>query len=349
MKVNIVSFSRRGAALGERLQAGLEEKGWQVYTFGKGRYMEGAHKIWARQIKEPIGQWTGEHFSRSDALIFVGACGIAVRSIAPFIGHKTTDPAVVVVDERGRFAISLLSGHIGGGNELAQTAAQIVGAQPVVTTATDLAQVFAVDIFAKKNGCHISDMKYAKEISARLLEGEKAGFFSDFPWEGTLPQGLVECRAGMELGIGLTVFTKEKCPFSHTLYLIPRVVTVGIGCRKGIAQGAIEAAVKNAAEQAGISLDAIGQAASIDLKKEEPGLIDYLREMDLPFKTFSAEELRAVEGAFTPSSFVSSVTGVDNVCERSAVLASGGRLILRKTAWDGVTVAFAMKGWTPVF
>lgn len=349
MKVNIVSFSRRGAALGERLRAGLEEKGWQADTFGKGGYMEGDHKIRACQIKEPIGQWTGEHFSRSDALIFVGACGIAVRSIAPFIGHKTTDPAVVVVDERGRFAISLLSGHIGGGNGLAQTAAQIVGAQPVVTTATDLNQVFAVDIFAKKNGCHISDMKYAKEVSARLLEGEKVGFFSDFPWEGTLPPGLVERRAGMDLGIGLTVFTKEKDPFSHTLYLIPRVVTVGIGCRKGISQGAVEAALKKAADQAGIFLDAIGQAASIDLKKEEPGLIGCLKEMDLPFKTFSAGELRAVEGAFTPSSFVSSVTGVDNVCERSAVLASGGGLILRKTAWDGVTVAFAMEGWTPVF
>lgn len=352
MKVGIVSFSRRGTALGERLQAGLEEKGWQAYTFGKGRYMEEDRHMEesrTRRIDGPIGQWTGDNFSRFDAFIFVGACGIAVRSIAPFICHKTVDPAVVVVDERGRSAISLLSGHIGGGNELACTAAQIVGAQPVVTTATDLEQVFAVDVFAKKNGCHISDMKYAKEVSARLLEGEKVGFFSDFSWEGTLPPGLLQCESGMELGIALTVLKKERAPFSHTLYLIPRAVTVGIGCRKGTSQKAIEDAVTDAAEQAGVSLDAIGQAASIDLKKEEPGLIGYCREKGLPFKTFSAEELRAVEGGFTPSSFVSSVTGVDNVCERSAVLASGGRLILKKTARDGVTVAFAMKGWTLVF
>lgn len=356
MKVGIVSFSRRGSALGERLQAGLEEKGWQAYAFGKGRYMEeGWHtgEGRTRQLKGSVGQWTGENFSGSDALIFVGACGIAVRSIAPYICHKATDPAVVVVDERGRFAISLLSGHIGGGNDLAQTVAEIVGAQPVVTTATDLNQVFAVDVFAKKNDCHISDMKYAKEVSARLLEGEAVGFLSDLPWAGRLPTGLLEGQADMasgpELGIAVTIFRKEKDPFPHTLYLIPKVVTAGIGCRKGISQRAVEEAVGHAAEQLCMPLAAVGQVASIDLKKEEPGLIGFCREKDLPFKTFSAEELRAVEGEFTPSSFVSSVTGVDNVCERSAVLASGGRLILKKTAWDGVTVAFAMEGWTPVF
>ncbi len=366
MRVGIVSFSRRGAVLGERLRIGLKQEGWQADAFGKGRYMDGIDetdeilKTCITRIEEPVGQWTGKNFSAFDAFIFVGACGIAVRSIAPYIRHKTEDPAVVAMDERGRFAISLLSGHIGGGNDLTQTAAGIVGAQPVVTTATDLNQVFAVDVFAKKNNCHISDMKVAKEVSARLLAGEPVGFFSDLPgglsWRGELPAGLEVSREGEdldvrpELGISLTLRPKRVQPFSKTLYLIPRVITVGIGCRRGIASRAVADALCRAADQAGLSLSAVSQAASIDLKREEPGLVSYCREQKLPFVTFTAEELESVEGDFTSSSFVSSVTGVDNVCERSAVLASGGgRLLRKKTAQDGVTVAFAMEAWQPVF
>lgn len=357
MTVGIISFSRRGADVGERLRAGLVRAGWRARAFGKGRYMEDMDGVEGERIckiREPIGQWTGENFSRFDALIFVGACGIAVRSIAPSIRHKTTDPAVVVVDERGQFAISLLSGHIGGGNELTQTAARIVGAQPVVTTATDLNNVFAVDVFAKKNGCHIGNMGYAKEVSARLLERETVGFYSDFPWAGDLPRGLMPVEDALEdalrpkLGIAVTIRVGRES-FARTLYLIPQVVTAGIGCKKGTPSEKIAEAVSEAADQAGISLRAIAGAASIDLKKDEPGLMAYCRERDLPFETFSAEELRAVEGQFTPSSFVSSVTGVDNVCERSAVCASGGRLIAGKTAREGVTVAFALREWHPVF
>lgn len=346
MKAGIISFSRRGFALGERLKEGLERQGWQVEVYAKSRYMgDEGQKI---QVKESVGEWTGKSFSRMDALIYVGACGIAVRSIAPYIRHKTTDPAVTVVDERGRFSISLLSGHIGGGNDLAQTAAEIIGAQPVITTATDLNGLFAVDVFAKKNGCHIADMKLAKEVSAQLLAGEPVGFSSDFSWEGQLPKGLT-AKSGPKLGIAVTVNCKKQ-PFPNTLYLIPKVIAVGIGCRKGTPGAAVEAAVKSAADSLQISADAFERAASIDLKKDEAGIVESCKKWNLPYETFSAGELQALAGTYTPSPFVKSIAGVDNVCERSAVLASGnGKLILRKTVRDGVTVALAMKAWTPVF
>lgn len=346
MKAGIISFSRRGFALGERLKEGLERQGWQVEVYAKSRYMEDeGQKI---QVKESVGEWTGKNFSRMDALIYVGACGIAVRSIAPYIRHKTTDPAVTVVDERGRFSISLLSGHIGGGNDLAQTAAEIIGAQPVITTATDLNGLFAVDVFAKKNGCHIADMKLAKEVSAQLLAGEPVGFSSDFSWEGQLPRGLT-ADSGPKLGIAVTV-SRKKQPFPNTLYLIPKVIAVGIGCRKGTPGAAVEAAVKSAADSLQISADAFERAASIDLKKDEAGIVESCKKWNLPYETFSAGELQALAGTYTPSPFVKSVAGVDNVCERSAVLASGnGKLILRKTVRDGVTVALAMRAWIPVF
>lgn len=155
-------------------------------------------KILSLRVQQ-TGQQSTSH--REDGLIFVGACGIAVRSIAPQIASKKSDPAVLVVDECGQFVISLLSGHLGGANELSLKAAQILGAQPVVTTATDLHKRFAVDVFSRKNDCEILFMKAAKEVSAALLAGKTVGFYSEFPFVGALPNGLTECDAeGIPLG-----------------------------------------------------------------------------------------------------------------------------------------------------
>ena len=287
--------------------------------------------------------------------IFIGACGIAVRSIAPFVKSKKVDPAIVVVDEQGKFAISLLSGHIGGANELAQEVAEIVHGQPVVTTATDLNNKFAVDVFAKKNGCFISDMNLAKEVSAALLAGKEVGFASDFPWLGEIPEELKLLEEGQEkpeLGIYVTNGYLEH-PFVHTLYLIPRVITTGVGCKKETPKEIVEKVIRRACDEQLIPSVAMEQVASIDLKKDEEGILEYCEERNLPFVTYSKEELEEVEGTYAASSFVKEVTGVDNVCERAALLGSSkegkGRLILRKFAQDGVTVALAMKKWSVNF
>ena len=187
MKIAMICYSLTGESTGLRLKEGLEKLGHSVQLWEKSKYLPDS-------IKESCSQWTGDRFGDSQAVIFIGACGIAVRSIAPFVASKKTDPAVLVVDECSRFVISLLSGHLGGANELAGTAAKILDAMPVVTTATDLHQCFAVDVFAKKNDCGILNMKGAKEVSAALLAGEKGCFFSDFPWVGSLPPGLVYCK-----------------------------------------------------------------------------------------------------------------------------------------------------------
>lgn len=147
-------------------------------------------KEFAKPIDSSLRDWTGRRFAESDAIIFIGACGIAVRSIAPFVSSKKTDPAVVVIDEQGKFAISLLSGHIGGANELTEEISNLLHATPVITTATDINNKFAVDVFAKTNGCYISDMTMAKEISAALVNGNSVGFASDFPWVGEIPKEL---------------------------------------------------------------------------------------------------------------------------------------------------------------
>ncbi len=192
MKISMICYTLTGQQTGEKLK-----KDWKT-----GEYSFSFHKeqIHSRFYKGSCGKWTGEQFENADSIIFIGAAGIAVRSIAPFIQSKKKDPAVLVVDEWGKFVISLLSGHLGGANELACLAADILQAIPVVTTATDLEGKFAVDVFAKKNNCHIFRMKEAKEVSAALLAGEKVGFFSEFPCEGELPDGLVNCCGlGMKL------------------------------------------------------------------------------------------------------------------------------------------------------
>ena len=289
--------------------------------------------------------WTARMWGEKDALIFVGACGIAVRAIAPHVKDKFTDPAVVSVDEAGRFVIvvsvdeagrfviPLLSGHVGGANELALRVAALTGGQAAISTATDVNGLFAVDVWARGRDMVITDRTLAKEVSAALLEGKPVGFASDFGHP--CPQGLAEGPA--ELGVWVTWKTGEG-PFPRTLRLAPKGLILGIGCKKGTNAAAIQAAVNEALT--GHEPAAVERVATIDLKEKEPGLLAFCAAHDLPLSVYSAEELAAAEGKFTPSAFVKTVTGVDNVCERAAVRA-GGTILVPKLAKNGVTVAVA--------
>ena len=328
-----------------------------VMAYALGSYRKGTADAAAgdaciQTVQGRLSEWMAEAVQDADAFVFVGAAGIAIRAIAPYVADKTKDPALVVVDEKGQFVIPLLSGHIGGANELAVRIAAEIGAQPVLTTATDVRGLFAVDVFAKKNDLWISDMKQAKMISARLVRGEKVGFYSDLPLDGELPAELMQKDSQVDVDsstepvetaeIGIVVSTYEKQVFAEQLLLVPRCLTVGIGCKRGTPKEKILTAVQEVFANTGLSLQAICRIASIDLKKDEEGLIAAAKDCGVPFETFSAEALSAVEGDFSESSFVKGVTGVDNVCERAAVLGSGGDLLVRKTAGDGVTVAVAM-------
>ena len=374
MKISIISFSRSGYRIGEMLSWFLGEGGHEVEAFTKSKYtkkildesqVEADDKAFrnvkefAKPIDSSLRDWTGRRFAQSDAIIFIGACGIAVRSIAPFVSSKKTDPAVVVIDEQGKFAISLLSGHIGGANELTEEISNLLHATPVITTATDINNKFAVDVFAKTNGCYISDMTMAKEISAALVNGNSVGFASDFPWVGEIPKELQlldeedETKEKPEMGIYVTN-SYLKHPFVHTLYLVPKIITLGVGCKKDTQADTVEKVVRKACDELLIPSVSMELVASIDLKKEEQGILEYCKERNLPFETYSAEQLKEVEGSFAESKFVEETTGVDNVCERSAILGSSkhgekSNLILRKYAEDGVTAALARRKWSVQF
>ena len=177
MHISIICFSLTGYTTAEKIQKACSNVGIQRIFLKKSKYLEDS-------IAENTAVWTGHHFKTDDGLIFVGACGIAVRSIAPYVVSKKSDPAVLVVDECGKFVISLLSGHLGGANALALKTAEILGAEPVVTTATDLHDRFAVDVFAKNNHCAIFNMKAAKEYLRQYWQVNLSGFTVNFHGQG---------------------------------------------------------------------------------------------------------------------------------------------------------------------
>lgn len=329
MKIAIFAFSTKGCSIAKTLEENYQ--GANVYTIERL-----AKEYSFLPIEKGITVAVGQCFDQVDALVFVGACGIAVRAIAPYLKSKVSDPAVVVIDDHAKHAISLLSGHLGGANELTQKIANLLGADPVITTATDVSGKFSVDDFARKHGCILDNLGLAKEISAEILN-RNLPFQSDFPTPNPLPEGLQGSGEG-ELGIYLTVHKRR--PFGKTLRLIAKRLHVGIGCRKGTSLETIQEVLEEVFFQYELEPKAIKCFASIDLKKEEQGILELSKQYQVPFVCYSTNELQDAKGEFTSSSFVASITGVDNVCERAAVLSSGNsELLVKKKSKNGVTIA----------
>ena len=270
-----LAFTAKGLALAQKLAAAYP-----------GSVTRCGHE--AGQVH--LADWTARQFAGSDALVFVGAVGIAVRAIAPHCQSKAQDPAVVVLDECGRFAVPILSGHLGGANDLARALAAVCGAVPVITTATDANGVFAVDEWAKHQNCTVLEPERIKLVSGALLAGKTVQFASDWPIAGAPPDGIT---AGDAPDFALTL-----CPAGDALHLVPRIVA-------------------------------------------------FCEKYRLPLCTASAGTLGALEGSFSGSAFVKGAVGVDNVCERSAVLAAGGTLVFHKYAHTGVTFALAVRPYAP--
>lgn len=336
IRVKIISFTEQGAKTGKRVAQGLPECCTEYYARG----------VDASIKQTKLSRMVQQAMVDCDLIVFVGATGIAVRMCAPFLQGKQYDPAVLVIDEQARFVISLLSGHLGGANAWTQQIAEKLDAQPVITTATDGRGVFAVDSWAKAHDCAVHEIHQIKHISSAVLAGQPVGLQSDFPVSGTLPEGI---GVQGESGIVISVRTGET-PFVHTLHLVPHIVTLGIGCRRGTPQDAIEQAVGRILEEEQIPWSAICAAASVDVKKDELGLCAFCQQHRLPFLTYTAQELCEVPGQFITSAFVQQTVGVDNVCERAAVKASkNGRLLRGKTLCSGITVALAIQNWEVVF
>ena len=362
MKINGICFSKDGIALAERIQTMFEnnpvpENADMEWYCKSNRKPEKQSPV--RPLNRSLHEWTEEVFNHSDVLVFISALGIAVRAIAPFVRDKRSDPAVICLDEKGTFCIAVLSGHIGGANHFTEVLAKQLGSIPVITTATDIHGKFAVDVYAAQHDYVLSNMTYAKEVSAAIIGGETVGFYTPFPIVGTLPEGLVwsekfhdenaEHADGISIGIYISP-SFSRAYFDHTLWLIPKCLTLGIGCKKDTRSDVIEEVVKEMLDQNCFYQEAVSAVATIDLKEDERGLLKFCKRNNLPLHIYTADELKEAEGTFTASEFVEETTGVDNVCERAAVLDSRNRkLIVKKYSRDGVTCALAITDWTVEF
>ena len=246
-----------------------------------------------------------------------------------------------MLDEGGQFAIPLLSGHLGGANELAQRLAAVCHAVPVITTATDGRGVFAVDEWAKRQNCAVAEPERIRCVSGALLAGQSVCYAADWAVSGTPPAG-VEPAAADRADFALTL-----TPTGEALHLIPRIAVLGVGCKRGTTTEKLETAFAAFCAEHHFAPQGIVRAASIDLKKDEPGLAAFCRAHGWEMDFYTAAALRTAKGRFTSSGFVQSITGVDNVCERAAVLAADGVLFIPKWARDGVTLAVALAPFAP--
>jgi len=333
MNVRIIAFSRRGCELAQKVCKALDDHECGIYS------KTTADATGTEKIEGRVSAWTQESFKESDAIVYIGATGIAVRYIAPFVKNKTADPAVISIDERGQFVIPLLSGHIGGSNDLARKIAGGINGTPVITTATDIHGRFSVDSYAVQNNLHIGNMTIAKEISSLIVDDKKVGLVSEVPLPEKIPSEL-DLNGNEDAGIFISYCT-TKSPFKRTLKLTPRCHILGIGCRREIPMECIESLVEYVLGKENISIKSVRAIASIDLKRNERGLLEFSKKIKAEPVFFSSEELASLpDVGFTSSDRVKAVTGVDNVCERAAFAASKeGKIIVRKTAGDGVTLA----------
>lgn len=346
MKTSVIALTKNGSELAVKIAEKLDAEVYLKREFLKS-YLGKSNAVYP--IEENLAALVSKIFNAYDAFIFIMACGIAVRTIAPHIQSKTSDPAVLVLDEKGQHVISLLSGHIGGANRLAAKVSEITGGTTVITTSTDVNKVIPFDVFAVENNCKIENIENLKYISSELVNGGIVGFYTDCRLNGNMPENIIlqpvdntKHESNINVFVVLSNRTDINQPGIKTLFLRPKNLILGIGCKRGISEEQIQFAIEDFMKKNNKSLTSLRCLATIDLKKDEEGLIKYCRQNGLELKIISRNEIEKIENNFTCSEFVKQQVGVASVAEPCAVLASSnGRLICKKTAYNGITLALA--------
>jgi len=340
--IAIWSITPNGKILGHKLQDAIKGSAFFVSaTIFQGNQLENnthAFTSLSKEIRSQFTKFTGH--------IFIFSTGIAVRIIAPLLQSKTIDPAVVVVDDNGNHAISLVSGHLGGANALAKKTAEIIGARPVITTATDINLLPSIDLIAKECGLHIETPQNIKAINMAFLMGKPVSLFD--------PSGLIKknlpgtFRADKintdQKAEQIFCSYKAKTVSRETLILRPSVLSVGIGCNRGTGCEEIKQFLFMVLKEEGLSIHSISQLATTDIKKDETGLLVLSEEMKIEIDFYDKKKLNSVKTIQTPSKMVEKHLGVRSVCEAAAILSAGnGKLIVPKKKNRDVTIAVAIK------
>lgn len=332
MKIACLTFTDSGDRIGDRLQS-IKNKDYKIYHYSN------------REISGGIKNILEYIWNQYDGLVFISATGIAMRMSAKYIKDKRIDPAVVVVDDLGKFSISLLSGHIGGANALARYIADQIDALPIITTATDNRDIESVDMFANSNDYYIEDIKSITKITSMMVNGKTIGLYTEerksIKYKNTI---IIESLKNIDPRIEgiIIVSSQEKIdnipiPF---VVLRPKNINLGIGCRKGIKSTKIINAILELFKVYNLSINSIKSIGTVEAKKDEKGIIDTSLYFDCPLEIFCIDEIRKVEDGFIKSQFVKDTIGVYSVSGPVAYLL-GGKMIVEKSKQCGITISVA--------
>ena len=361
MKLAIYAITVNGAKQGERLKRALPFADLFVSDKGKTEEVKKNESGDAKPLELPLSRFVTEKFNQYDGHIFICATGIVTRMISPLIKDKRQDPAVVCLDEQGTFAISMLSGHRGGANELTQRIAHIVKATPVITTASDVSESVSADMLGAPFGWYLDPVSEdsVTPVSAAIVNGEpviiaqEAGEKSWWKYEKRMPSHIL-CHTGLqELDSadyqGGILISDKKSPetegWENKLVIWrPKSLVLGLGCDRNTPLSTLQAGLETFSSRFNLSLDSVSAISSIDLKADEVGLIQLSEENQWPFTTYAAEQLDGIEGIENPSDYVKKVTGSNSVAEAAALkLSNTSRLLVAKWAFklDGYNMTIA--------
>ena len=330
MKLACLSFTDKGRLLGERLLA-LDSDTYKM------------EHISNSQIQGGIKGFLESSWSKYDGFIFISATGIAVRMCQPYIKSKDIDPAIVVIDDEGKFSISLLSGHLGGANGIAKSIGDYLEATTVITTASDNRGIESIDMFAKENDYYIEDLSTVTRIASMMVNNKRVGIYTEDEKLINYPNLIkVDDLNNIEqLVEGIIVVSSMKdigpIDIPYTI-LRPRNINIGIGCRKGKEVEIVIEAIGLALKNSNLSNKSIESMGTVEIKKDEAGIIKAAEHYNCPLKIFTIEEIQPIEDMFQKSQFVKDTIGVYSVSEPCAYLL-GGKPILRKFIHKGVTIS----------
>jgi cobalt-precorrin 5A hydrolase len=345
MQVAIIAITGNGARTGATLQDSL--RGSRLFVIEK--HASANAEPFSHGLQPLVDRLWQEY----QGFVFIAATGIVVRTVAPHLRGKECDPAVVVLDDAGRFAISLLSGHLGGANELAKKCAAITGGTAVITTATDVNDLPSFDMLAKQNGWLIDDLSRVKVLNSLLLEGKEIAVVGEceavksycagkgiLSYHLNIPEALASGAAG-QLYVTNQIVPSQLLT-ENTLVLRPVNLCLGIGCNRGTAAEEIKAVVARNMERLSLSSKSVKCVATAAAKGDEVGLAEFAKLLGVPVICFAHEDLNAVEFPSPPSAYALQAIGAKGVAEPAALLASkGGRLLLHKVKDGNVTLAIA--------
>lgn len=346
-KVSILAITKNGIKIGLELKK-LSDS-WKVYAPAK--FSDNNSQIdW---YSEPTSNKVAELFQTSDSLVCIFSLGAVIRLVSPYIKDKKTDPAVVVIDDQAKFVISVLSGHIGGANQLTENIAEKLGGTAVITTAADVNKTIAVDLLGKEFGWEIEDDSTVTKVSAFMVNEEEIAVFQDAGnknwWSKKLPINVIiyssfdELKKSQAKGfliISDREISDEKILQNAVVYRPPTLV-VGVGLHGDTTKETIREGLNDCLEKYKLNAKSVAKLVSIKKEKDVQGLIELGREMNVPVEYFEREELAQIEIP-NPSEMVQAFEGTPSVSEAAAIKSSGGRLVVEKQKFPpNLTIAIA--------